>query len=60
MTKAEETRLQNLLDKKRLGMDMKPLDILFLKKLTAKKKAATCQATPASIGAEIPDAAWRS
>ena len=60
MTKAEETRLRNLMDRKRLGMEMKPLDLLFLKKLTAKKKAAACEALPVLISAEIPDAAWRS
>jgi hypothetical protein len=60
MTKAEETRLQNLMDRQRLGMQMKPLDTLFLKKLTAKKKAAALEVAPVLISADIPDAAWRS
>jgi hypothetical protein len=35
----EETRLRNLLLKKGAGIKLKPLDVLFINKLSAKKAA---------------------
>lgn len=51
MTKGEETRLANLQAKKKdKKYPFRPVDTLFLKKLTAKKKKEESTRMPSSSG----------
>ena len=43
MNTNEETRLRNLLLKKGAGIKLKPLDVYFIKKLSAKKAAESAE-----------------
>jgi hypothetical protein len=51
----EETRLRNLLLKKEAGIKLKPLDILFINKLTAKKAAEAAEPKAKPIRTSLPE-----